>query len=75
MENSRVYVLRNFLDFRPLLDEMLTFIRDKRSKPQAASGKHDDCIMAWAIALYAVGDKKDVEKKIDTPNWATYVYG
>lgn len=75
LENSRVYVLRNKLDFKPLLDEMLTFIRDKRSKPQAASGKHDDCVMAWAIALNATADKKDVVVIKERPNWATYVYG
>jgi len=35
------------------LDEMLTFIRDDRGKPVAQEGKHDDLIMALAIALHA----------------------
>lgn len=32
------------------LREMLTFVRDERGKPQAISGKHDDLVMALAIA-------------------------
>lgn len=34
----------------PLLDEMLSFVRNARGKPEAVLGKHDDVIMATAIA-------------------------
>ncbi len=36
-----------------LLNEMLTFIRNQKGKPEAMDKKHDDCIMAAAIG-YAV---------------------
>jgi phage terminase large subunit len=35
------------------LDEMLTFVRNEKGKPEAQEGKHDDCIMAIAIAYHA----------------------
>jgi phage terminase large subunit len=35
------------------LEEMLTFIRDEKGKPQAQDGKHDDTVLALAIAIHA----------------------
>jgi phage terminase large subunit len=32
---------------------MLTFVRNEKGKPEAQEGKHDDCIMATAIAYHA----------------------
>ena len=32
------------------LGEMLTFVKDERGRPAAQEGKHDDCVMALAIA-------------------------
>ena len=32
------------------LDEMLTFVVNEKGKPEAMEGKHDDLIMALAIA-------------------------
>lgn len=34
----------------PLLDEMQSFVRNSRGKPEAMSGKHDDLIVSTAIA-------------------------
>ena len=34
------------------LDEMLTFVRNEKGRPEAQSGAHDDCVMALAIAHY-----------------------
>lgn len=34
------------------LQEMLTFVRNEKGKPEAQEGAHDDCIMALAIAYY-----------------------
>ncbi|MBP3413148.1 MAG: PBSX family phage terminase large subunit [Oscillospiraceae bacterium] len=34
------------------LNEMLTFGRNSKGRPEAAEGAHDDCIMALAIAYY-----------------------
>ena len=35
------------------LDEMLTFVRNEKGRPEAQNGAHDDCIMALAIAHYS----------------------
>lgn len=34
------------------LNEMLTFVRNEKGKPEAQTGAHDDCIMSLAIAFY-----------------------
>lgn len=34
------------------LNEMLTFGRNSKGRPEAAEGAHDDCVMALAIAYY-----------------------
>jgi len=44
----------------PLLEEILTFVRDKRGKPQAASGKHDDLVIAWSIGIAVLQGKQDI---------------
>ena len=35
---------------RDTLEEMLTFVRNEKGRPEAQEGKHDDCIMALGIA-------------------------
>lgn len=37
---------------RDTLEEMLTFVRNEKGRPEAQSGAHDDLIMALAIAYY-----------------------
>lgn len=37
---------------RTTLEEMLTFIRNEKLRPEAEPGAHDDCVMALAIAWY-----------------------
>ena len=40
---------------KELLKEMLSFVKnEKNGKPEAASGAHDDCIMAAAITYFAI---------------------
>jgi phage terminase large subunit len=34
------------------LEEMLTFVRNEKGRPEAQDGAHDDCIMALAITYY-----------------------
>ena len=41
------------LSHKVTLNEMLSFVRNEKGRPEAASGAHDDCIMALAIALHA----------------------
>lgn len=43
--------LQNITDYETL-GEMLTFVYDEKWKPQAEVGKHDDLVMALAIAHY-----------------------
>lgn len=51
--------------FKIILDEMVNFVRDKRGKPQAQSGKHDDVLISSAIA-YGVLQGKVEQKVTDT---------
>ena len=39
------------------LEEMLTFVRNEQGKAEAQEGKHDDLIMALAIAYYVRGQQ------------------
>lgn len=42
----------NAVNDRRTLEEMLTFVRNEKLRPQAEEGAHDDCVMALAIAWY-----------------------
>lgn len=42
----------NLINDRTTLEEMLTFVRNDKGRPEAEEGAHDDCIMALAIAYY-----------------------
>lgn len=44
--------INHFWDI-PALEEMLTFVRNEKGKATAQEGKHDDLIMARAIARYS----------------------
>ena len=39
------------IKFKDILMEMMSFIRNKRGKPEAVSGHHDDTIIATSIAM------------------------
>ena len=41
-----------WLNDRDTLEEMLTFVRNQRGRPEAQQGAHDDCVMALGIAYY-----------------------
>ena len=34
------------------MEELLTFVRNQRGRPEAQQGAHDDCVIALAIAYY-----------------------
>jgi len=42
---------------------MNTFVYGKGGKPQADSGKHDDMVFAWALALAGVGQIDAVKQE------------
>jgi hypothetical protein len=48
------------------LEEMLTFVRDEHGKPTAQEGKHDDCILADAIAN-EIRDQQTTKIKLPEP--------
>lgn len=49
------------LNCKPLLQEMMIFVRNKRGKPEAALGRdnHDDLIIGWAIAIAILGTQQE----------------
>jgi phage terminase large subunit len=49
------------------LEEMLTFVRNERGKPEAQKGAHDDTIMGLAIAYYIRPQQTNVVK-LDRPS-------
>ena len=46
------------------LEEMLTFVRNEKGRPEAQLGAHDDLVMALAIAHY-IRPQQDMTVKID----------
>lgn len=64
------------LNCKPLLQEMMIFVRNKRGKPEAAIGKdnHDDLIMAWAIAIAILGTQKENVISVPKTNFMHLLY-
>lgn len=50
----------NLVNDTETLNEMLTFVRNEKGKPEAQEGAHDDLIMGLAIAYYIRG-QQDME--------------
>lgn len=46
------------VDDEDTINEMLTFARNEKGRPEAIEGAHDDCVMALAIAYY-IRDQQD----------------
>ena len=46
----------NNINDKTTLEEMLTFVRNEKGRPEAQEGAHDDCIMSLAIA-YDIKDQ------------------
>jgi phage terminase large subunit len=42
------------------LNEMTTFVKNDKGKPEAANGMHDDMVMAWAINLGIKGQQTNI---------------
>jgi len=49
------------------LEEMLTFVRNEKGRPEAQQGSHDDLIMGIAIAHYIKTQVQLKEEPIITP--------
>lgn len=55
---------------RTTLEELLTFVRNDRLRPEAAPGAHDDCVMALAIAHYIRPQQRSSVRAEGTPSAA-----
>lgn len=51
------------VDDEETLNEMLTFARNSKGRPEAIEGAHDDCVMALAIAYYIRDQQKTTVEK------------
>lgn len=49
----------NLINDMDTLNEMLTFVRNEKGRPEAKEGAHDDLVMALAIAYYSRGQQDD----------------
>ena len=56
----------NNINDKTTLEEMLTFVRNEKGRPEAQEGSHDDCIMALAIA-YDIKDQVLFDEEVLTP--------
>ena len=61
-----------------ILNEMLTFARNSKGRPEAVEGAHDDCVMALAITYYvrqqqrATVETRHKRVKWDKDQWEDY---
>ena len=60
------------IEDKDTLEEMLTFIKNEKGRPEAQQGYHDDLIMGLAIAFYirtqqSMQLEKEEEKEIKLP--------
>lgn len=60
-EISREHI--DYVQDETTLKEMLSFIINDKGKPEAEEGKHDDTIMAYAIALHVTDQQTEEVKK------------
>lgn len=66
------------IDDEDCLNEMLTFARNSKGRPEAVEGAHDDCVMALAITYYvrqqqrATVETRHKRAKWDKDQWEDY---
>jgi len=56
----------SMINCRPLLEELMVFVRNKNGKAAAANGKHDDITISWAIAVAVLQGRTEKEEKVKT---------
>lgn len=63
------------INCKALLEEMLVFVRNKRGRPEAASGKFDDLVMSYAIAVAVLQGREDkTDLKEELPSIAKLLW-
>lgn len=66
------------IDDEDCLNEMLTFARNSKGRPEAVEGAHDDCVMALAITYYVRQQQRSTVEtrhkrvKWDKDQWEDY---
>jgi len=73
-ESKKHFNSTDMVNCKPLLDELKTFIRNKRGRPEAANGKHDDVILSWIIGLAILQGKQDIKEEKKTLSWHDLVF-
>ena len=68
--SENIYLIND----RYTLEEMLTFTRNERGRPEAEDGAHDDLVMALAIAYYCRSQqvRKPIPKAVPKMVMADY---
>ena len=64
-----VRILRDgaeLLNDRTTIEELLTFVRNEKLRPEAEAGTHDDTVMALAIAYYARSQQTTAVLAVET---------
>ena len=56
----------DLINDKQTLEEMLTFVRNEKGRPEAQQGAHDDLVMAIAIAYY-VRPQQSMKAKVSEP--------
>lgn len=56
----------DLINDKQTLEEMLTFVRNEKGRPEAQQGAHDDLVMALAIAYY-VRPQQSMKAKVPEP--------
>ena len=65
-ETKKWFNTATTVNCKPFLEELLTFVRDKRGKPQAASGKHDDVVICVCIAVAVLQGRTEKVEEVKT---------
>lgn len=73
-EAKRHFNQTDFINCRPLLEEISTFVRNKRGRPEALSGKKDDVVMAFCIGIAVLQGKQDIKEEKKPTTWADLVF-
>lgn len=65
----------DFINDKDTLEEMLTFVRNEKGRPEAQEGAHDDLVMCLAIAFYSRGQQSMKPKVLEVASpdfeWGT----
>jgi len=74
-ESKKHFNSTDMINCKPLLEEILTFVRDKKGKPQAAVGSHDDIVISWSIALAVLQGRVEKTQEVIKISPMSVIFG